>query len=113
MLVCSSCNDLWGKGEEVLEEAHGVMLAKTCTVWCGLQVNTFIAVSELINLHTHFLSHHEEKVAHVCVSICGATTKTVMLPRITQLVAVKMTLVEVDMATMTDAQIISTGEDKR
>ena len=80
---------------EALETFQGELLEARVT---GVIVTGDIA--ESIGLHAHLLRHGEEKITHVRVAVGRATAKLIVLAGGVQLVAVKVALVEVEVATV-------------
>ena len=78
-----------------------------------LQCDCLVTVAKLVGFHAHFLGHEEEQVAHVSIGINRAAADPIMIPGVIEGVAVKVTLVEIKVASVPQAEVRTTGEHQR
>jgi hypothetical protein len=72
-----------------------------------------IAVTKLVGFYSHTLSHQKQQIAHVGIRICGTTAQGIVFTGLVELVALKMSLIEIQVATVLEAELGSTSEYER
>ena len=78
-----------------------------------LQFDHPVAVAKLVGFDPHALSHHEQKVTHVGVRVCGAAAEPVVFAGFVELVAAEVALVEVEVASVLQAKLRATSKHER
>jgi hypothetical protein len=76
----------------------------------GSHSDRLVAIAKLIDFASHFLSHRQQQVAHVRIRVGRATAQSVVFAWFIELVALEVTLIEIEMAAVLETEIGSTGE---
>ncbi len=71
----------------------------------NLQFNRSIAVGKLVRFDSHPLSHQQQEVAHVGIAVCRTTAKSVVFVGLIELVAVEVSLVEIQVTTVLESKL--------